>query len=60
MYIKGKFAISVAVYYELSMLEKGLPRKCLIVQEKEKFVKLFHIEKCLENAPGAYVNLRDE
>lgn len=45
MYIIDKFAISYAAYYELSMLEKSLPRKYLMVQEKEKLDRLFHIER---------------
>lgn len=45
VYILDKFAISNAAYYELSMLEKSLPRKYLIVQENEQLDKLFHIER---------------
>lgn len=45
MYIIDKFAISNAAYYELSMLEKSQPKKYLMVQEKEKMDRLFHIEK---------------
>lgn len=59
VYIIDKFAISNAAYYELSMLEKSQPKKYLMVQEKEKLDRLFHIETMSENVPGACVKLRD-
>lgn len=60
VYILDKFSISNCAYYELSMFDKGLPRKYMVAQERENLNKLFHIERCPGNAPGAYVSLSNE
>lgn len=60
LYILDKFAISDSAYYELSMLSEDLPRKYLVVQERNNLNRLFHIERCPGNTPGAFIKIKDE
>lgn len=60
IFLLDKFCVSDAAYYELTMLFGELPRKYLVVQDREDIYKMYNIERLPGNKPGAMLSLTSE